>query len=214
MLSSGTVTVTANDSLATLALHTFDSRWVEETRALARTAATWADVYVLKGDATTTAWNNIGVSTGDPYGTATLVPATAAVGEVSYGTPNSLTLDGSVEFKPSAEVGTVAVVTPADAPGAVSFWLQIPTGTLPTATGLILVLRNGGGTLGSIRLRNNAGDCDLAVYDAGSGLLSTLVSGVADGAWRLLTLTASAGSTVCTATTTRALRRPIRQRST
>jgi hypothetical protein len=74
MLSSGTVTVTANDALATLALHTFDSRWVEETRALARTAATWADVYVLKGDATTTAWNNIGVSTGGDYGTAQLRP--------------------------------------------------------------------------------------------------------------------------------------------
>jgi hypothetical protein len=202
MLSNGTVTVTANDALATLALHTFDSRWVEETRALARTAATWADIYVLKGDASTAAWDNVGITTGGDYGTATIVPATAAVGEISYGTPASLTVESSAEFKPSSEVGPVAVITPAAAPSVVSFWLQVPTGTLPTTTDYVIVLRNGGGELGSIRLLNNASTCSLAVYNAAGTLLSTLASSVADGAWRLLSLTASAGSTVCVATTT------------
>jgi hypothetical protein len=201
MLSNGTVTVTANDALATLALHTFDSRWVEETRALARTAATWADVYVLKGDASTAAWDNIGVSTGGDYGTAALVPATAAVGEVSYGTPASLVLDGSVEFKPSTEVGTVVTVTPAAAPEAVSFWLQVPTGTLPTSTDYVLQVRAGGTEVVSIRLVNSGGTCNLTAVGT-LGLLGTLASGVADAAWRLISITQSGSDIAVTSTTT------------
>jgi hypothetical protein len=208
MLSSGTVTVTANDALATLALHTFDSRWVEETRALARTAATWADVWIPKGDATTTAWNNIGVSTGGDYGTVALIAATSGVGEVSYGTPASLTVEASAEFKPSRpdgttdSVGTVAVITPAASAEAVSFWVQVPTGTLPDTLNYILNLHGSFGYLGSISLRNNGGVCDLTVLNSAGSPLATLVSGVADGAWRLVTLAASAGSTVCSATGT------------
>jgi hypothetical protein len=41
----------------------------------------------------------------------------------------------SAEFKPSDgttdSVGTVAVITPQPQPEAVSFWVQVPTGTLP-----------------------------------------------------------------------------------
>jgi hypothetical protein len=201
MLSNGTVTVTANDALATLALHTFDSRWVEETRALARTAATWADVYVLKGDASTAAWDNIGVSRGADYGTAILVPATAAVGEVSYGTPASLILDGSAEFKPSTEVGTVVTVTPAAAPQAVSFWLQVPTGTLPTSTDYVLQVRAGGTEVVSIRLVNSGGTCNLTAVGT-LGLIGTLASGVADAAWRLISITQSGSDIAVTSTTT------------
>jgi hypothetical protein len=203
MLPNGTVTVTANDALATLALHTFDSRWVEETRALARTAATWADIYILKGAASTAAWDNIGVSVGADYGTATVVPTTARVGEVSYGTPASLVLEASAEFKPSSETGTVAALVPAGAPGAVSFWLQIPTGTLPTTSGYVLRPLAGASELFTVRLLNNAGACDLVVYAAGGGsVLGTLTTGVDDAAWRLISVTASGSSTVVSATTT------------
>jgi hypothetical protein len=202
MLSNGTVTVTANDALATLALHTFDSRWVEETRALARTAATWADVYVLKGDASTAAWDNIGVSPrAADYGTAILVPATAAVGEVSYGTPASLVLEASAEFKPSTEVGTVVTVTPAAAPEAVSFWLQVPTGTLPTSTDYVLQVRAGGTEVVSIRLVNSGGTCNLTAVGT-LGLIGTLASGVADAAWRLISITQSGSDIAVTSTTT------------
>jgi hypothetical protein len=202
MLSNGTVTVTANDALATLALHTFDSRWVEETRALARTAATWVDIYALKGDASTAAWDNIGLSTvGADPGTAILVPATAAVGEVSYGTPASLILDGSAEFKPSTEVGTVVTVTPAAAPEAVSFWLQVPTGTLPTSTDYVLQVRAGGTEVVSIRLVNSGGTCNLTAVGT-FGLLGTLASGVADAAWRLISITQSGSDIAVTSTTT------------
>jgi hypothetical protein len=200
MLSSGTVTVTANDALATLALHTFDSRWVEETRALARTGATWADVYVLKGDASTATWNNVGVSTGGAYGTATVVKSTAGVGEVSYGTPASLTLEGSAEFKPSTEVGTVAYIVPAAAPEAVSFWLQVPTGTLPASSVHVLDAL-GAGYMFSVRLENNAGACDLAVYNAAGFSIGTLHAAVADGVWCLISITAAGSSTTVTATT-------------
>jgi hypothetical protein len=201
MLSNGTVTVTANDALATLALHTFDSRWVEETRALARTAATWADVYVLKGDATTAAWNNIGVTTGGDYGTATIIPRAPKVGELAYSTPASLTLESAVEFKSSQSQGYVADVVPAAAPQVVSFWLQVPTDALYGAA-RVITLRDGSGEYGSVRMRNNAGVQDLAVYTGTATFASTLVAGVADAAWRLVTLTASGGSTVVTVTTT------------
>jgi hypothetical protein len=144
MLSNGTVTVTANDALATLALHTFDSRWVEETRALARTAATWADVYVLKGDASTAAWDNTG-----SVSAATTAPrpgaATAAVGEVSYGTPASLTC-----WRRRRSSSRPARSAPSRAssrrrpPQAVSFWLQVPTGTLPTTSDYVLRAGRGG----------------------------------------------------------------------
>jgi hypothetical protein len=134
-LNTGTVTITANDALATLALHTFDSRWVEETRALARTAATWADVYVLKGDAATAAWDNIGVTVGSDYGTATLVPGHAGAGGSPTGRPTALVIEGSAEFKPSEARGSVANIVPAGAPEAVSFWLQVPTDTLVGSTG-------------------------------------------------------------------------------
>jgi hypothetical protein len=177
MLSSGTVTVTANDALATLALHTFDSRWVEETRALARTAATWADVYVLKGDATTTAWNNIGVSTGGAYGTATLIPNTAAVGEVSYGTPASLTLEGSAEFKPSTEVGTVAyIVTPPTRRRRCRSGCRSRPGRCrrPRCTSWT---PSAAATCSVVRLENNAGACDLAVYNAAGSSIGTLQAG-------------------------------------
>jgi hypothetical protein len=201
MLSNGTVTVTANDALATLALHTFDSRWVEETRALARTAATWADVYVLKGDATTTAWNNIGVSTGDPYGTATLVPSSAAVGEVSYGTPASLVIEGSAEFKPADFAGTVARIDPAGTVQSISLWVQVPTGTLPTSTADVLAVLAGAPELLTVRLVRNGGICELRVYDGAAVSLGTLTVGVDDAAWRLVTVTAAGADTLVTATT-------------
>jgi hypothetical protein len=188
MLSNGTVTVTANDALATLALHTFDSRWVEETRALARTAATWADVYVLKGDASTAAWDNVGITTGGDYGTATIVPRTTAAGEISYGTPASLTLESGGGFKPAAH-GLVASLVPAAAPQVVSFWVQVPTDASQGSL-RILTLRNGGGEYGSIRLRYNGSVQTLSVHATSNTPLSTLVTDVADGAWRLVTFTA------------------------
>jgi hypothetical protein len=199
MLSNGTVTVTANDALATLALHTFDSRWVEETRALARTAATWADIYILKGAASTAAWDNIGVTTGGDYGTATLVPAASAIGEVSYGTPSSLILDGSAEFKPVGN-GIVANIIPAAAPQVVSFWMQVAVGVIEGGRHVI-TLRNGGGEFGSVRI-TGGGPERLDVNDTAASVfpLATLVADVADAAWRLVTLTASAGSTVISVT--------------
>jgi hypothetical protein len=199
MLSNGTVTVTANDALATLALHTFDSRWVEETRALARTAATWADVYVLKGDASTAAWDNVGITTGGDYGTATIVPRTTAAGEISYGTPASLTLESGAGFKPATAHGLVASLVPAAAPQVVSFWVQVPTDASQGSL-RILTLRDGSGEYGSIRLRYNGSVQTLSVHSTSNTPLSTLVTDVADGAWRLVTFTASAGSTVVTVT--------------
>jgi hypothetical protein len=200
-LNTGTVTITANDALATLALHTFDSRWVEETRALARTAATWADVYVLKGDAATSAWDNIGVTVGADLGTATLVPGTAGVGEIAYGTP-PLVLEGSAEFKPQG-AGIVANIVPAGAPQAVSFWLQVPTDSL-VGSHRVITLRDGSGEYGSVRLYYNGAVEDLTVWASGVSILplDTVVPNVADAAWRLVTLTASAGSTVITVTGT------------
>jgi hypothetical protein len=156
MLDTGTVTVTANDALALLALHTFDDRWTEETRALARTAATWVDVYVLKGDASTAAWNNIGLSTGADLGTATLVPLASPVGELAYSAPASLTLESAVEFKSVQSQGYVADIVPAAAPAVVSFWLQVPIDAL-YGSARVITLRDGGGEYGSIRMRNNAG---------------------------------------------------------
>jgi hypothetical protein len=158
MLSNGTVTVTANDALATLALHTFDSRWVEETRALARTAATWADVYVLKGDASTAAWDNIGSRVGGDYGTATVVPRTAAVGEVSYGTPASLTLEASAEFKPSSERSRHRRgLVPAGAPAGGVVLAAGPHRRLPATCGLRAACSTGRRATFTIRLLNNAG---------------------------------------------------------
>jgi hypothetical protein len=199
MLNTGTVTVTANDALALLALHTFDDRWTEETRALARTAATWVDAYVLKGDASTAAWNNIGLSTGAALGTATLVPLASPVGELAYSAPASLTLESAVEFKSIQSQGYVADIVPAAAPAVASFWLQVPIDAL-YGSARVITLRDGGGEYGSIRMRNNAGVQDLAVYTGTGTLASTLVAGVADAAWRLVTLTASGSNTVVTVT--------------
>jgi hypothetical protein len=200
MLSNGTVTVTANDALATLALHTFDDRWVEETRALARTAGTWADVYVLKGDATTRAYDNVGEAAGGTYGTAALV-VDSDVGEVSYGSPEGITLTSAATFKTNdVGAGRTVSITPQAAPSAVSFWMKVATGTATPVTATAVVsLRTGGGTeIGSVRLFDNAGGTGVGVYNSGLSLLTTLVSNAADGAWRLVTLVQSGASTVVT----------------
>jgi hypothetical protein len=214
MLSNGTVTITANDALATLALHTFDSRWVEETRALARTAATWADVYVLKG-----APRDGGVGQHRRHDGRRLRhrdprPATTAVGEVSYGTPGVADARG-VGGVQAGRRGTVASIIPAAAPQVVSFWLQVAVGNVEGGR-RVITLRNGGGEYGSVRI-SGGGPERLDVNDTAASVspLATLVADVADAAWRLVTLTASAGSTVISVTTLSTARCPAtRRRST
>lgn len=202
MLANSTVTVSANDPLAQLALHTFDSRHVESARALARTASTWVDIYRMAGDATTRAWNNIGfITTGGTLGTAALIPATSGVGELAYAVPDSLVIESGVDFKPVAQSGFVAQVTPGGTPKAVSFWLKVDPDAVVASNLYVLLLRGAVSNIGSLRLYKPASSINLTVFNSGSSALSTLVTGVNDGLWRFITLTSSGASTVWSVST-------------
>ena len=185
----GQVVVSAADAISVLQQRTLYSDYIEQERAKGPANSTWIDVYPLTqtNNVTATSFSNLGNTIGSQaLGTATMVPHKSGIGAFQVGTDDTVTLEGIVTMQPSSGVGYVLKVKPqaGTSLGYFDFWLKVPTGTLPGAgTYGVCDLWSGTNALGSLRLRNNGGSCNLALYDKTSTLIGDLYTGIATNTW-------------------------------
>lgn len=196
--SSAIVAVSAIDNLGLLSRRLFHSQWHEEIVLKAKQYGGSADGFILDALSTVsgTTYENYGIDAGAGLGTAKVVMPYSGVGTIEYGSADDLMLESSAHFQPVNKVGPIIKTLPQSGCQVLSFWLKVPTTTLPTAVGStlgVLDLWNAPASLGSIRLRNNAGVCDLTYYDPASTYTALMVAGVADGQWRKISINTNTG---------------------
>lgn len=175
------VRVTAVDALARMARRELACDFVERWKATARTDA--VDLWPF--DETTV--NPISLRNLTGTGPAKIVLPTSRVGAVTMTQPDGVILDSCIEVTAAALVGPVVELKPSVPAGSV-LDVVIPFRTADRAApaGIdrwVCFGRDPAGAVEwSLRLVNNAGQCDLNLYDATGTFVATLYYGFAPGA--------------------------------
>jgi hypothetical protein len=177
-LSSSEVAVTAVDMLGTIAARDLDCDFIERWRNEAETQT--VDVYPLDEDvdAVTTLRNS-----GNGGGTARVVPSVARVGSAQTGSAEGIDLDGAITLKASTSgLGPVIIGDTGIAAGSVNtivVTFRTTDRTLPAGPDkyIALGLDAKGVQVWSLRLKDNAGQCDLNLYDELGAFVQTLFFG-------------------------------------
>ena len=194
--ASSQVDVEAIDMLGTVAGRDLDCDFVERWRNESETSTT--ECYPFDEDTSTpTTFRNIGSGTG----TARLVAAASRQGKAALVDADGIELDGAVELTPSTSgIGPVVIGDTSIASGSVnSVVLSFRTTDRTAAAGpdkyVAVGLDVAGAVVWSLRLKDNAGQCDLNLYDETGAFVATLVFGFAsigeaegDGEWYSLHL--------------------------
>ena len=153
--------------------------FVERHRYSGRTGLT-VDVFPFdeSADAGTTDLRNVGNGTG----TGQLVPAVTRAGSSAREVPEGIDLESSIVLSPKDGVGPVIQVETGIASGSV-LGIVVPfrTADRTAAGGASKYVARGldaaGLTVWSVRLVDNAGQCDLNLYDSAGAFVSTLYFG-------------------------------------
>lgn len=190
--SRAVVAIESVDMLGTIAERDLLCDWSEQWVNQAETET--VEFYPVDEDVVTpSVLRNIGSG----VGTARIVPAVSRLGSAKTETPEGIALDGSIVLTPSATgVGPVIIGDTAIAAGSVlgvafTFRSTDRTATVSPVDKYVAVgLNAAGAVVWSIRLKDNAGQCDLNLYDAAGTFVYTLVVGFSsageaegDGEW-------------------------------
>lgn len=169
------VAVSSTDVLGQWAQQTLACDFVERWKASSRSFT--CDVFPFDETANTPAtFRNVGSGAG----TASLIRPLTGVGAVAMATPEGVMLDSSVELTAASAVGPIISLTTSIAAGSVTD-IVIPFRTADrTLNGgadkwIASGLDAGGNVLWSLRLKDNAGQCDLNLYDSSGAFVDTLL---------------------------------------
>lgn len=190
------------DMLGTISQTTLNCDWVEQWINLSQTQA--VDLFPLDENV-----DRPGVlrNLGSRAGTARVVASSTRAGTAATEAPDGVALDGSVVLTPStAGVGPVIAITTDVPVGSVNNIMFTFRSTDRTAAAgpdkyLAVGLDGSGAALWSIRMDDNAGQCDINAYDAAGVFRGTILGnfssvGEEQGAdeWHLIQLVWFAGS--------------------
>jgi hypothetical protein len=206
--NQSTVKISAVDNLGLAAGKTLYSTWSHTTRFNSNSASAHYDAFVTNSadGAAAGTLDNITDASGTPA-TAVVFPATNNVGELSFGSADSLSIEGSVSINPAASHLAALVHVGPFAGGqsrGIAFWVKFP-GTYQTTSGpaqrdVISLYTAGGATrIGELRLTLNSTQDDLGFFNAARTFVGPAVYGnITDNRWhmiRLLTKTATPTTT-------------------
>lgn len=200
--SSSQVKVESVDMLGTIASRDLDCDWTEQWRNASETLA--VDMFPLDEQSTIpSAFRNIGSGTG----TARVVLANSRVGSAKSASPEGVELDGAVEVKASTSgIGPVIIgdtSVPSGTVNTVAVTFRTSDRTLPGGPDKYVAvgLDANAAQVWSLRLKDNANQCDLNLYDETGAFAATLYfafSAIGDDAgvdeWFTLLLQRSGGT--------------------
>lgn len=195
--SKAVVAIESVDMLGTIAERDLLADFVEQWVNQAETET--VELYPVDEDVPTpSALRNLGSG----VGTARVVPAVSRLGTAKTESPEGIALDGSIVLTPSTSgVGPVIIGDTGIASGSVlavvvNFRTTDRTAAVSPVDKYVAVgLNAAGAVVWSVRLKDNAGQCDLNLYDAAGAFVATLVFGFSsvgeadgDGEWYCLHL--------------------------
>jgi hypothetical protein len=174
-VSRASVQILSVDMLGTIGRKRLAPDWVEQMRQVAETVT--VDVYPFSETvAYPTTLGNVGSGTG----TGAVVRASSNAGSATTESPEGIALDSSVVLTAAAGVGPVIIADTSAAAGTVTGILfSFRTAERTVAPGgadkyVAVGLKADGSVLWSLRLVNNASQCDLNLYNATGGFVTTV----------------------------------------
>lgn len=173
-MSRASVGILSVDMLGTIDRKRLAPDWVEQMRQAAETVV--VDLYPMaESTAYPTTLENVGSGTG----TGSVVRALSNAGTATTERPEGIALDSSVVLTAANGVGPVIIAdtsAPAGTVTGILFAFKTPDRTAPAGASKYLAvgLKADGSVLWSLRLVNNANQCDINLYDAAGTFVVTV----------------------------------------